>query len=126
MTIPSRAAVHAIGLAVPGAPYSQADLGERMIGLYGPDRVSPRLLRALYRRSGIATRYSCLVNDWDVSGRGLFHSLTGVAAEDGGEGGGVRTEAPPISPPGTAVLLSASVAENGNNLIIFDARVRLD
>jgi predicted naringenin-chalcone synthase len=51
--------LHAIATATPEHAYAQEAVGQWMQGLVGDER-QRRLLRALYRASGITTRHSCI------------------------------------------------------------------
>lgn len=52
--------IRAIGLAVPDHCLAQDDLCDFMVALHGLDRRRARMLRTLYRRSGIDARHVCL------------------------------------------------------------------
>lgn len=66
--------IHHIETAVPEGCYSQADIGERMLD-WTVDERDKRLVRMLYRSSGIDTRHS-VIPDW---GESFF-----IPTEDGG------------------------------------------
>jgi len=97
--------LHGIATTTPPTAYQQAELGEWMQALAGDDR-QRRILKALYRSSGIATRYSVITGfGGDFFGRAADGSLLEPAT---GERNIIYTrEARPLGSAAGQILLSS-------------------
>ena len=66
------ALLHAVATAVPGLPRSQQELAGVMREFHSLEGNGARRLRALYRKSAIESRHSCLARDWNGDGSESF------------------------------------------------------